>query len=493
MAAVLVFGVVASSAQADNAVAQQPLISAAPVAAPPPAAKPVVQAAPAPAIALPPASAIAMPPVPIVAPKAMRKPPVKKKAVRHVHTKLAPPVVAQQPWHDNTTHALPGPMRPVPAPALAPVLPRPDLHVNKAPAWAPASRSSDVMIDQVPVRRAPTASPAALSAGQALPVVAPAPSPVPVVPLVAPIPAPQAVAATAPKWRDNPAHMLAAPETPMTIVTAPPVAQAKPAAMPGPPATAALGQPAMAGAPPAAMVPVQAQGVVEAGGDYHVLTHHNGDWAGEYAKGEIQTDPNNRWNAEVLNQREFGDHGVYGAIGNTHNFDEDWYSNITVGSSTGGFFLPRYRIDAFLNRKLLEDRSLIATFGLGEYRARDGHEDRSGYIGATYYLPGVPYILEGGLRLNHSDPGGVWTTYQHISFTEGTYRHHFITLRFGFGYEGYENISQFATITNFPSEEVSLTWRQWLEDDWGFNIRGEAYHNPYYSRFGVTSGVFKEF
>ena len=44
-----------------------------------------------------------------------------------------------------------------------------------------------------------------------------------------------------------------------------------------------------------------------------------------------------------------------------------------------------------------------------------------------------------------------------------------------------------------PTQEVSLTWRQWLGDDWGFNIRGEGLHNKIYDRVGVTTGVFKEF
>jgi YaiO family outer membrane protein len=233
-------------------------------------------------------------------------------------------------------------------------------------------------------------------------------------------------------------------------------------------------------------------GYVELGGDYHSVTHSFGDWSGAYLKGEIQTDPDNRWNAEALDQREFGSTGGYGSVGNTHAFDEDWYSVIDIGARTSGIYLPAYRVDAFINRKLLDERQLVATLGVGVDQFVDGHKDQSGYVGATYYFQ-APFIAQAGFRFNNSTPGSVTSTSQFVALTEGEDKHHFITLRYGWGEEAYQIIGPGEALSDFHSEQVSLEWRQWLGGAWGFNMRGEEYHNPNYNRTGITLGVFDEF
>ena len=91
---------------------------------------------------------------------------------------------------------------------------------------------------------------------------------------------------------------------------------------------------------------------VEGGGNYLALTDGFGNWTGGYARGVI-TQKNNIWNAEINGQREFGDAGVYFGVGDTYNFNPDWYGSLTLGSSAGGFFWPRFRADGFLNKKWL--------------------------------------------------------------------------------------------------------------------------------------------
>src|SRR5882672_4507056 len=121
-------------------------------------------------------------------------------------------------------------------------------------------------------------------------------------------------------------------------------------------------------------------------------------------KTEIQSDEKNRWNLLLLNQDEFDDNGQFVSLGNVHNFNEDWFSNISLGFGGDGFFLPEHRIDAFINRKWLDRKQLITTLGIGEYDAMDVHEDKSVFLGATYYFE-TPWIVQGGVRFNESDPG----------------------------------------------------------------------------------------
>jgi len=271
--------------------------------------------------------------------------------------------------------------------------------------------------------------------------------------------------------------------TPMEQVPlAPPVASA--------PVAAATPAPA---AEPAADAPAfKPSGYVEGGGDYHSVTHNYGNWVGEYVKGEVQTDPDNRWNAELLNQKEFGSEGVYGDIGNTHVFNEDWYSAVTAGVGADSLYLPRYRADAFLNRKWLDSRQLITTVGLGADEFKDGHKDQSIFFGGTYYFV-APWILQGGVRINDSTPGSVTSAYEFVALTQGESKHHFLTLRYGFGREAYQILGPGQSISDFASQQLSLELRQWLGEDWGFDARGEQYHNPNYDRTGINLGVFKEF
>jgi hypothetical protein len=124
---------------------------------------------------------------------------------------------------------------------------------------------------------------------------------------------------------------------------------------------------------------------VEGGGNYLALTNGFGNWTGGYARGVV-AQGKNIWNAEVNGQREFGDAGVYFGAGDTYNFNPDWYGSLTLGTSAGGFFWPRFRADAFLNKKWLARKQLITTAGFGYYAAKDVHRDHSFFVGSTYYF-----------------------------------------------------------------------------------------------------------
>lgn len=230
---------------------------------------------------------------------------------------------------------------------------------------------------------------------------------------------------------------------------------------------------------------------IESGGDYLQLNSNYGSWAGGYARAVYEAGKD-VWNGEVNGQREFGDKGVYLAAGDTHTFSPNWYSAVTLGSSVQGFFWPRFRTDAFLNRKLLSRQQWIATVGYGYYIAKDDHRNHYGYLGSTYYFA-KPWIVEEGLYLSVSNPGTVFAPSGFIAVTQGTEKHHYVTFRVGLGEEGYQLIGPTTSLMKFESQDVTGTWRQWLGKNWGFNLVGDFYHNPYYSRGGPTLGFFKDF
>jgi len=230
---------------------------------------------------------------------------------------------------------------------------------------------------------------------------------------------------------------------------------------------------------------------VEAGGSYRQLTNGFGDWSGGYVRG-VYTTGNNTWNGEINGQNEFNDGGVYMAAGDTYILNSDWYASLTLGSSVGGFFWPRFRADAFLNRKLLGRKQLIATLGYGYYGAKDVHRDQSVFVGTTYYFT-KPWIIEEGLRFNVSNPGAVFSPSGFVAVTEGRNKKHYVTVNADFGEEAYQLVGPTSVLTQFQSQSLTITWRQWTGKNWGFNLVADYYHSPFYERGGGSFGFFKEF
>lgn len=233
-------------------------------------------------------------------------------------------------------------------------------------------------------------------------------------------------------------------------------------------------------------------GTLDAGGEYQSLSSHLGTWNASYLRGVFVQNAQNTWNGEITHRSEFGTQGTYFAASNTHTFNEDWYASLATGTSWGGFFLPRYRIDAALNRKWRKARNLVTSLGYMHAKAKDVHSDDMIEFGAAYYWE-RPWILEGAVHLNISHPGPALSESQFIALTEGRDRKHLVTLRVEFGHEAYQLVGPTTVLTQFPSQSVSLTWRQWTGGRWGFNCVPEYYHSPAYRRGGITLGIFHEF
>jgi YaiO family outer membrane protein len=230
---------------------------------------------------------------------------------------------------------------------------------------------------------------------------------------------------------------------------------------------------------------------VEIGGSYLPMSKEFGHVSGGYGRASV-TQGKNVWFAEINGQHEFSDAGVYFAAGDTYTFNHDWYWSLTVGSSGGGFFWPRLRTDAFINKKWLERGQFITTAGFGYYAAKDEHRDNSYYIGSTYYFS-KPWIVEEGVRFNVSNPGVVYSPSGFVAVTQGRDKHYYLTVRMGLGEEAYQLVGPTATLSDFTSQTFTITWRKWIHKTWGINVVGDFYHNPYYVKGGNLIGVFKDF
>jgi YaiO family outer membrane protein len=195
---------------------------------------------------------------------------------------------------------------------------------------------------------------------------------------------------------------------------------------------------------------------------------------------------------ELSAQHRFNKDGTFAGVSDTYTFDQDWYGSVALGVGDGAFYLPRYRVDATLYRKLLADRRLVSSIGLGYYSAPDGHTDRSVSLGLVYYFE-APWIVEGGVRMNSSNPGAIRTQQQFLALTWGRDKQDTVSARYGWGGEGYLSLAANTQLVNFQSREASLTWRHWLTPSTGVLVGANNYNNPLYKRTGLTVGVFHDF
>ena len=211
-----------------------------------------------------------------------------------------------------------------------------------------------------------------------------------------------------------------------------------------------------------------------------------------YTRGVWQQNAGSVWNAEVARQQEFDDSGTLYVLGNTRDLSPDWFTRVGVGGSQGGFFLSRFQAEGAVNRKWGRHRELITTAGIDYHAAKDAHRDTGLFLGATRYFSS-PWIVEGGVRWNWSDPGSVGSRSQFLALTYGRHGQQYLTLRVSSGREAYQLIGPEAALSDFGSREISLTWRRWVTPEWGVHLSGSQYRNPYYRRQGVSLGTFRAF
>jgi YaiO family outer membrane protein len=196
--------------------------------------------------------------------------------------------------------------------------------------------------------------------------------------------------------------------------------------------------------------------------------------------------------SEVSLNRRFNQDGAFLGLSDTYTFNEDWFGSVALGVGDGAFYLPRYRVDATLYKKWLADRSLVSSVGVGYYDAPDGHKDRSVSLGAAYYFS-APWIVEGGVRLNNSNPGSVRTQQQFVAVTYGRDKQDLVSARYTWGAEGYLAVAANTQLVNFDSHEASVSWRHWLDSRTGLLLGANSYTNPLYRRSGINVGIFHNF
>lgn len=220
------------------------------------------------------------------------------------------------------------------------------------------------------------------------------------------------------------------------------------------------------------------------------LSNGYGNWHELGLRGIYQVDAN-ILAGEVSTMTRFDEKGNYLGVSDTVILSPDWYAFLGVGAGDGAAYLPRYRVDAFIHRKLLSDKTLIVSLGAGTYRAPDKHQDNNISIGMTLYTA-IPLIIQAEAKRTRSNPGSIETDQFFVAATWGHDKQTRITGRYGWGDEGYQSLGAEMFISRFASRQTNLTVKHWLGRDWGIKAGAERYKNPFYQRNGLTLALFKD-
>lgn len=221
------------------------------------------------------------------------------------------------------------------------------------------------------------------------------------------------------------------------------------------------------------------------------VTNGYGDWYGFHLRG-LHHEGNSTFLGEIAELRRFGERTTFGALNYIADLNADWYGAVGFSGTTAGTILPSARVDLSINRKLLEQRNLVLSFGAGYAWNRSEHEDQLYHIGLVWYV--IPkWILEAGWNYDISSPGSIKAPAYYAAVTYGDIGKDIVAVRAGYGREAYQNVGVATQLVDFNSHEASVRWRHWFTRRWSSQLQFEYYHNPFYNRYGGEISALYQF
>ncbi|HEY0811144.1 MAG TPA: YaiO family outer membrane beta-barrel protein [Longimicrobiales bacterium] len=199
--------------------------------------------------------------------------------------------------------------------------------------------------------------------------------------------------------------------------------------------------------------------------------------------------PADVWYVGVSHESAWGDDGWLGNIANVHTFNPRWSSYLSATTSTDAFFLPRYRFDAELSRRLGGPRAWVLTGSAMTRAARDEHHDIGGGIGVGRFLR-RDLAADVSVFWTHTAPEDVVSRYQHLGLT--WYRpQRELGARVSFGEESYLPVTADSTLVAFNSYAVTVRWVERIDNAVAISLHATYYENPRYRSRGFGATVVR--
>jgi YaiO family outer membrane protein len=149
-------------------------------------------------------------------------------------------------------------------------------------------------------------------------------------------------------------------------------------------------------------------------------------------------------------------------------------------------------MDSSLSRKWLANKQLVSTIGISYFDARDVHTDMGYTLEGSYYTRS-PWVVQAGLTVNRSQPGGVLSASGYGALSHLVAGRRIVSLRVSGGQQAYQALSLPRFQVDVPFSDVRLTWKEWVGRRWGVNLAAGSYQSETFDQRGVEVGVFTEF
>src|SRR5437868_9729146 len=144
-------------------------------------------------------------------------------------------------------------------------------------------------------------------------------------------------------------------------------------------------------------------GYIEIGGGYSdMYPRPYVPWRDAYVR-ILASGGRNTFSGEGSRQNRYGDTGYYYGAGITRDISDNWFADAHVGSSAGGFFLPKLRVDSSISRKLLSNKQLVLTGVFGYDKSKQVNYDYRFGPAFTYYTK-WSVVGQGGVNFVRSNP-----------------------------------------------------------------------------------------
>lgn len=199
--------------------------------------------------------------------------------------------------------------------------------------------------------------------------------------------------------------------------------------------------------------------------------------------------PRDIWYLGVWRETRLSETGWLGNISNTHTLSPVWTTHLSASAATDVFFLPRYRFDGQLARKLGGPRAWVVTGSLMTDAWRDEHSGVGAGFSVLRFLP-AGLAVEAGVMWKRTMPedfisrrqtaGVMWYQPQRE-----------LSVRGGFGEEGFQVVSPDSVLVGFNSHDVTFRWLEWVSGNLGIAISGSYYKNPAFHSKGYSATVVR--
>ena len=247
---------------------------------------------------------------------------------------------------------------------------------------------------------------------------------------------------------------------------------------------------------PAQDLQEQGQGlrVLEVQSSHHRLSQGYPGWQEASVRADYRQG-DHLWSGELLHADRFGERGSFFGLQDRVRLAAGWDASLHYAVGEGARWLPRDQVDAFVHHSWGTQDNWVTHLGAGYYRAVDEHRDRWASVGISAYLePHVqaPWVLQAEVRWTRSQPGTVNTRQHFMAASWGRQGQTVLTLRHGWGREGWQSLGDAVGIVNFPSRQDTLTLQKWFSPQWGIKLSADHYRNDYYHRKGLSLALFRE-